>query len=137
MADVGTRTDLFIALVAIFTLVILCIALISILTCVRRVKARRRVKPAHAATKTSEQTKKSIVPGGKKRGDSRIPNISWTRGFTSRRSLDRDVAVEAAEQGIADQDIPVTLDGMTDGWMQWIRERANMVRNFCSPQRLD
>lgn len=128
-ADVRTRTELFIALVAIFTLVILCIALICILTCVRRIKARRRLQPVRAATKTSEQTNKMIIPC-KNRGDRQVPNKSWTPGITSRRSLDRDEAVEAAEQGIADQDIPVTLDGMTDGWMQWIRERANMVCNL-------
>jgi hypothetical protein len=42
--------------------------------------------------------------------------------------LNEDEAVEAEDQGLADQDIPVTVDGMTDGWMQWIRQRANMVR---------
>jgi hypothetical protein len=42
--------------------------------------------------------------------------------------LNEDEAVEAENPGLADQDIPVTVDGMTDGWMQWIRQRANMVR---------
>ena len=128
-ADVRTRTELFIALATIFTLLIVCIIMITILTCIRRVKARRRIEPARAARK-SKQTKKAIIPSGKTRVDRSIANKSRGLGITSRRYLDRDDAVETAEQGIADHDIPVSLDGMTDGWMQWIRERANMVCAF-------
>jgi hypothetical protein len=126
-ADVKTRTELFITLAVILALVIVCIVLITILTCIRRVKARRRAEPASGAREKSKQRKRVVIPERKKRGDCNIANISRNRCITNRRSLDRDEAVEAAEQGIANYGTPATLDGMTDGWMHWIRERANMV----------
>lgn len=128
--DVRTRTELFIALVAVFSLVVFCIILITILTCMRRIKARRRVDPASLARKKSKQAGKTFIPGRRKRDNGYLGDISHGQGLTSPQSLNEDEAVEAEEQGIADQDIPVALDGMTDGWMQWIRQRANMVCIF-------
>lgn len=131
--DVKTRTQLFITLMVIFSLVILCIVLITILTCMRRIKARRTAKPAKLPTRKSKrQPRATFITASKKplvlgRNLTEKPS---RRGIDVRQSLDGDEAVEADERGIDDQDIPVTMDGMTDGWMQWIRQRANMVCIF-------
>jgi hypothetical protein len=127
-ADVRTRTQLFIALAVIFSMVIFCVVLISILTCIRRIKARRTVHPAIPTRKKPKKSPTTVIPGDRRRGDRDLGDSPHGRDNCAQQSLNDDDAVEAEEQGIADQDIPVTLDGMTDGWMQWIRQRANMVR---------
>lgn len=129
--DVKTRTQLFITLVVILSAVVICTVLITMLTCMRRMKARRTVRPASMARKKTRQAKPPLIPDGKHTRGRKLGDRSSRRGINARQSLDGDAAVEAEEQGIEqgidDQDIPVTLDGMTDGWMQWIRQRANMV----------
>ena len=129
-ADVRTRTQLFIALTVIFSMVFFCVVLISILTCIRRVKARRTVHSAITTRKTPKKRPRTLISGGNRRSNRGLGDRPHERDTSPRQSLNDDDAVEAEEQGIADQDIPVTLDGMTDGWMHWIRQRANMVRMF-------
>ena len=136
-ADVRTRTQLFIALAVIFSMVLFCVVLISILTCIRRIKARRTVHPAIPTRKKPKKTPRTLNPGDKRRGDRDLGDRPHGRDNRVQQSLNDDDAVEAEEQGIADQDIPVTLDGMTDGWMQWIRQRANMVRMLVCLDRND
>jgi hypothetical protein len=125
--DVRTRTQLFIALTVIFSLVLFSTLLICILGCIRRVKARRRVSPAVPAKKKARGRTRAMPLGSKDRSDRRHGcGPHCIRSLSPQ--LNEDEAVEAENPGLADQDIPVTVDGMTDGWMQWIRQRANMVR---------
>lgn len=129
-ADVITRTQLFIALASVFCFIILCVMLITMLTWIRRMKARRKLRQLTLSGKSSRQTTGIFIPPSRKNGG-RVFNIKTPRrGTVAAQSLNREEAVEAEEQGLADQDIPVALDGMNDGWIQWIRQRANMVCNL-------
>jgi hypothetical protein len=128
--DVTTRTQLFIALVSVFCFVILSVMLITMLTWIRRMKARRKLRRLALCGNSSRQTSGIFIPPSRKSGGRVFSIKTPRRGAVAAQSLNREEAVEAEEQGLADQDIPVTLDGMTDGWIQWIRQRANMVCNL-------
>lgn len=125
--DVKTRTQLFITLVVIFGFVTLCVVLIVILRYMHRRKARRDDGAASLAVRKTRQKRAPSIPGTHNTRKRKLGGMSFQRTINPHQSLDVDEAVETEEQDIGDQDIPVTLDGMTDGWMQWIRQRANMV----------
>lgn len=125
--DVRTRTQLFIALTVIFSLVFVCILLIAILGCIRRVKARRRVSSSVLARKKIQGRARAFLSSGNVKGNCRYDGGTHQCETCLSAHSNEDEGVEARESGIADQDIPVTPDGITDGWMQWIRQRANMV----------
>jgi hypothetical protein len=128
--DVKARTQLFIALAAVFGLVILCVLLMTILTCIRRIKARSRLARTPLPSAASQQISGVFTSAWKKKDGCDLENKLPGRGIIAGRPRSGEDAVEVEEQGIADRDVPVTLDGMTDGWMQLIRQRTNMVRNF-------
>jgi hypothetical protein len=128
--DVKARTQLFIALAAVFGFVILCVGLMIILTCIRRTKARSRLARTPLSGTASQQIGAVFTSAWKKKDSYDLEDKLPRRGTVAGRPRSGEDAVDTEEQGIADRDALVTLDGMTCGWMQLIRQRTNMVRSI-------
>jgi hypothetical protein len=111
-ADVESRTELFITLLILFSLVVFCLFLVTVLGYLRRRKARRRFAKRTSFGTVSEQRSGALTPIAK----SSMAPVQDTR-----------CAGKTQGRGNSACDQSHSLDRVKAGWMLWIRQKRTMM----------